>query len=96
MAPKRKAADDEENDSNDSFGKFFLFILKFLCHSSAITAPFIKLSHQRDDVRPGLTQCFLCFFQVLLQFKYIVSEESIGVQKLANASSSSFAKSCTV
>ena len=62
MAPKRKAADDEENDSNDSFVKFSLLILKFLRHSSVNTAPFIKLSHQRDDVHPGLTQCFLCFF----------------------------------
>ena len=62
MAPKRKAADDEENDSNDSFVKCCLLIQKFLRHSSATTAPFIKLSHQKDDVRPGLTQCFLCFF----------------------------------
>ena len=62
MAPKRKAADDEGNDSNDSFVKFSLLILKFLRHSSATTTPFIKLSHQRDDVRPGLTQFFLCFF----------------------------------
>ena len=61
MAPKRKVADDEESDSNDSFVKFSLLILKFLRYSSANTAPFIKLSHQRD-VRPGLTQCFLCFF----------------------------------